>query len=265
VGPETYVNSFPGAKIKGEHLHWEIISGRDVKIGASGKLGLYSSDLKHRTDPHTFDINRPVFPYEDNPDYAARPVQRRPIPQSAPPTSPGAGNSLLDPRPIGVREAPLVAPVYPRCGSVSGGVGRGCDTGPMAAVSADAIVAVRHELVARAAVPAKSGPERAGRGCLRRPCRRRRGAGCRSCRLARDRPGHRWTRRSQAIVGVGCTEFRRNGDMERSARYGGFLRGANAHFAQGPFLRRRTVLAKRRHAGSAVAAGAGPSELSGRA
>jgi murein DD-endopeptidase MepM/ murein hydrolase activator NlpD len=63
VGSEAFVNSFPAAKIKGSHLHLEIISGK-AKIAKEGSLGIVSSDVTHRANPETFDIENPFFPYE---------------------------------------------------------------------------------------------------------------------------------------------------------------------------------------------------------
>jgi murein DD-endopeptidase MepM/ murein hydrolase activator NlpD len=60
VGSEAFVNSFPGAKIKGSHLHLEIISGK-AKIAREGSLGIVSSDVTHRADPETFNIGNPFF------------------------------------------------------------------------------------------------------------------------------------------------------------------------------------------------------------
>lgn len=63
VGTEAFVNSFPGADIKGTHLHWEIISDK-AGLHQNGPLGIVSSDTAHRANPDTFDINNPFFPYE---------------------------------------------------------------------------------------------------------------------------------------------------------------------------------------------------------
>lgn len=63
VGTEAFVNSFPGADIKGTHLHWEIISDK-AGLNQNGSLGIVSSDTTHRGNPDTFDINNPFFPYE---------------------------------------------------------------------------------------------------------------------------------------------------------------------------------------------------------
>ncbi|MBV8918387.1 M23 family metallopeptidase [Bradyrhizobium sp.] len=61
------------------HLHLEIISGKAI-LNPKANFGIISSDLTHRANPETFDINNPQFPYE----IAGRP----PKPGQAPANSP---------------------------------------------------------------------------------------------------------------------------------------------------------------------------------
>jgi hypothetical protein len=46
------------------HLHLEIMSRR-ANLKKAGPLGGWSSNIEHRANPETFDINNPEFPYED--------------------------------------------------------------------------------------------------------------------------------------------------------------------------------------------------------
>jgi murein DD-endopeptidase MepM/ murein hydrolase activator NlpD len=63
IGETEYVRSKGGIS-SGPHLHRETISGK-VRLNPNGGLGLYSSEINHKADPDTFDINHPVFPYEN--------------------------------------------------------------------------------------------------------------------------------------------------------------------------------------------------------
>src|ERR1700760_1054766 len=63
IGTKEYVRS-KGGLTTGPHLHREIISGQ-APLQKEGGLGIYSSDITHKADPDTFDINHPVFPYEN--------------------------------------------------------------------------------------------------------------------------------------------------------------------------------------------------------
>ncbi|CCE04119.1 conserved hypothetical protein; putative metalloendopeptidase related [Bradyrhizobium sp. STM 3843] len=91
IGETGYVNKMGGIST-GPHLHREIISGK-VRLNEKGGLGLYSSEVKHRADPDTFDINHPVFPYEND----------EPLPPLVPPTR---SRLLITPR----QSAPLTRP-----------------------------------------------------------------------------------------------------------------------------------------------------------
>jgi hypothetical protein len=63
IGTKKYVQS-KGGITSGPHLHREIISG-NVRLNPKDGLGIYSSKIEHKADPDTFDINHPVFPYEN--------------------------------------------------------------------------------------------------------------------------------------------------------------------------------------------------------
>ena len=108
------------------HLHLEIISHK-ANISRVGHLNIWSSDLTHRANPETFDINNPKFPYEitgppPKPSMlpSARPAQEpagpRMLPQQPTPgsliRSPSSQSSLdsnppLDIRPPQFRDAPV--------------------------------------------------------------------------------------------------------------------------------------------------------------
>jgi murein DD-endopeptidase MepM/ murein hydrolase activator NlpD len=101
VGSEAYVNAFPGARIKGTHLHLEIIDGR-AQLHKTGNLGLVSSDLTYRANPETFDIHNPTFPYESG-GTPPRPAQNGvgAKPPALAPTAPVAPNSPFGRPPTG--------------------------------------------------------------------------------------------------------------------------------------------------------------------
>jgi murein DD-endopeptidase MepM/ murein hydrolase activator NlpD len=91
VGTTQYVHQMGGIS-SGPHLHREIISGK-VKLNPNGPLGVISSDITHKADPDTFDINNPVFPYQ--PQGALLPPPQKKQGNAAPKTQPQqAGPSL---------------------------------------------------------------------------------------------------------------------------------------------------------------------------
>ena len=90
IGETEYVKSKGGIST-GPHLHREIISGK-VRLNPEGPLGLYSSEIEHKADPEAFDVNHPVFPYENHeplpaPVPSAR-FRNSPVPQPATPSPP---------------------------------------------------------------------------------------------------------------------------------------------------------------------------------
>jgi murein DD-endopeptidase MepM/ murein hydrolase activator NlpD len=64
IGETKYVIS-QGGMSTGPHLHREIISAKKP-LNAEGGLGLYSSEIRRKADPDTFDIDHPIFPYENS-------------------------------------------------------------------------------------------------------------------------------------------------------------------------------------------------------
>lgn len=86
IGTKEYVQRMGGIT-SGPHLHREIISG-NAPLNADPKkgFGIYSSDITHKADPDTFDINNPVFPYE--PKGAPLPPPQRKQGNAAPTTQP---------------------------------------------------------------------------------------------------------------------------------------------------------------------------------
>jgi murein DD-endopeptidase MepM/ murein hydrolase activator NlpD len=80
-----------GGLSTGPHLHREIISG-NAPLNKEGGFGIFSSDIKFKANPDTFDISNPVFPYENG--------EIKPAPESAPPsphfpTGPSRPNTML--------------------------------------------------------------------------------------------------------------------------------------------------------------------------
>lgn len=65
IGTKEYVQRMGGIT-SGPHLHREIISGK-AQLNANPKegLGIYSSDITYKADPDAFDVNHPVFPYQN--------------------------------------------------------------------------------------------------------------------------------------------------------------------------------------------------------
>jgi hypothetical protein len=101
IGTKEYVQSTMRGLTSGPHLHREIISGR-FQLNKEGGLGLYSSEIEHKADPDTFDINHPVFPYEHGeplpspvpPARSRNSVIRQPsTPSTSSPSMPDAGTS----------------------------------------------------------------------------------------------------------------------------------------------------------------------------
>src|SRR5882757_2439017 len=80
------------------HLHLEIINHR-ANLNATGDLGGWSSDITHRTNPETFDINDPKFPYESTgaPPHPGRNSPGAKPPALSPPAARVAPNSPLGP------------------------------------------------------------------------------------------------------------------------------------------------------------------------
>ncbi len=102
IGTKKYVQD-QGGLTSGPHLHREIISGRaplhsDPKEG----FGIYSSDITHKADPDAFDINRPVFPYQNGQPKPALPSGTTTAPPRSPqvrPCLPGVTPPTDNPRP----------------------------------------------------------------------------------------------------------------------------------------------------------------------
>jgi hypothetical protein len=101
IGTKEYVQSTMRGLTSGPHLQREIISGR-FQLNKEGGLGLYSSEIEHKADPDTFDINHPVFPYEHGeplpspvpPARSRNSVIRQPsTPSTSSPSMPDAGTS----------------------------------------------------------------------------------------------------------------------------------------------------------------------------
>lgn len=101
IGTKEYVQRM-GGLTSGPHLHREIISGRAPLNADSNKpFGIYSSDITYRADPDTFDINHPVFPYqngEPKPPLQPRAVVTSPRPSQVRPPASGSAPSTQDPR-----------------------------------------------------------------------------------------------------------------------------------------------------------------------
>jgi Peptidase family M23 len=99
IGTKEYVQRMGGIT-SGPHLHREIISGgaplqKDPKRG----FGIFSSDITYKADPDAFDINHPVFPYQNNepkPPPEVKKQQAAPLP--TPPSPPNGPTPLLPPR-----------------------------------------------------------------------------------------------------------------------------------------------------------------------
>jgi len=77
IGTKEYVQRMGGIT-SGPHLHREIISG-NAPLNPDGRFGVNSSDITYKADPDTFDINHPVFPFENH--------EPKPLPQPGPTTS----------------------------------------------------------------------------------------------------------------------------------------------------------------------------------
>lgn len=98
IGTKEYVKGL-GGRTSGPHLHREIISGKaPLNADPNKGFGIYSSDITHRADPDTFDIDRPAFPYQSGAPKPAlpsgattappRPPQVRPsLPGDTPPNN----------------------------------------------------------------------------------------------------------------------------------------------------------------------------------
>ncbi|NPU12310.1 M23 family metallopeptidase [Bradyrhizobium sp. 83012] len=111
IGTKDYVQSMGGLST-GPHLHREIISG-NVRLNADGPFGIYSSDVKHKADPDTFDINQPLFPYErpsqPSPPQPSDEVSKR-LPGRgrimSPPIAPSVSSPIVPGMPIPGAEGP---------------------------------------------------------------------------------------------------------------------------------------------------------------
>ena len=80
IGTTKYVRD-QGGLTSGPHLHREIISGKaPLRSDPNEGFGIYSSDITHKADPDTFDINHPLFPYQNG--------EPKPALQSRPAASP---------------------------------------------------------------------------------------------------------------------------------------------------------------------------------
>ncbi|NPV22847.1 M23 family metallopeptidase [Bradyrhizobium aeschynomenes] len=111
IGTKDYVQSMGGLST-GPHLHREIISG-NVRLNADGPFGIYSSDVKHKAAPDTFDINQPLFPYErpsqPSPPQPSDEVSKR-LPGRgrimSPPIAPSVSSPIVPGMPIPGAEGP---------------------------------------------------------------------------------------------------------------------------------------------------------------
>jgi hypothetical protein len=101
IGTKEYVQRM-GGLTSGPHLHREIISGRaPLNADPNKPFGIYSSDITYRADPDTFDINHPVFPYqngEPKPPLQPRAAVTSPRPSQVRPPASGSAPSTQDPR-----------------------------------------------------------------------------------------------------------------------------------------------------------------------
>jgi hypothetical protein len=113
------------------HLHLEIISDK-ADIKRTGALNTWSSDLTHRANPETFDINHPKFPYEitgrpPKPGVSpSAPLEQKPYGPKLPLPQVTPGNSMQPPssKPSLNRNGPLdIRPPQFRGAPVSGGGG----------------------------------------------------------------------------------------------------------------------------------------------
>lgn len=90
IGTKDYVRA-QGGLTSGPHLHREIISGKaPLNADPNKPFGIYSSDITHKADPDAFDIDRPVFPYQNGEPKPPLPS----APTTAPPRSPQVLPSL---------------------------------------------------------------------------------------------------------------------------------------------------------------------------
>jgi len=100
IGTKEYVKGL-GGLTTGPHLHREIISGRaPLNKDPKQTFGIWSSDIKHKADPDRFDVNHPVFPYQNGEpqpplqpratESSLRPPQVRPPPSGGAPSMRGA-------------------------------------------------------------------------------------------------------------------------------------------------------------------------------
>lgn len=115
-----------GGLSSGPHLHREIISSK-VRLNRDSKqpFGLNSSDITYKADPDTFDINNPVFPYQNNePKPPPQPAPTTPSARTAPqpavlilPHQSEQPNPPQQPRPIAPpARSPLLSPSRPGIG-----------------------------------------------------------------------------------------------------------------------------------------------------
>jgi hypothetical protein len=90
IGTKEYVQRM-GGLTSGPHLHREIISGRaPLNADPNKPFGIYSSDITYRADPDTFDINHPVFPYQNG--------ELKPPRQPGPVAAPARPSQVRPPR-----------------------------------------------------------------------------------------------------------------------------------------------------------------------
>ncbi|MBR0756569.1 hypothetical protein JQ604_30695 [Bradyrhizobium jicamae] len=100
--PKEYVKGL-GGLTTGPHLHREIISGRArLNADPNEKFGIYSSDITYKADPDTFDINKPVFPYQNGEPKPALQSGQTSQPRSPQvrPSLPGSALSPDNPKPV---------------------------------------------------------------------------------------------------------------------------------------------------------------------
>lgn len=106
IGTKEYVKG-QGGLTSGPHLHREIISGKaPLNADPNKGFGVFSSDITHKADPDAFDIDRPVFPYQNGEPKPALP----PGPTLSPPRSPQVRPSLPGDTPPTNNPRPETAP-----------------------------------------------------------------------------------------------------------------------------------------------------------
>lgn len=148
IGTKKYVQD-QGGLTSGPHLHREIISGKaPLNADPNKGFGIYSSDITHKADPDTFDIDRPVFPYQNGEPKPAL----QPGPTTVPPRSPQV-------RPFLPGDTPLTDNPRPGAGSQSSsGIAIPGAEGPTSLGGPNGPALLQAPAFSRSQPPGNSGP-----------------------------------------------------------------------------------------------------------